>query len=62
MSDKTVREDQNTTVREEQNVAATRREGQGSAGSGGVGVGSVSRAIASSGSCRPRAARRTSSS
>ena len=41
MSDKTVREEQNATVREEQNAAATRREGQGSAGSGGVGVGSV---------------------
>ena len=41
MSDKTVRENQDATVREEQNAAATRREEQASAGSGGVGVGSI---------------------
>ena len=41
MSDETVREDQNATVREGQNAAATIREEQDSAGTGGVGVGSI---------------------
>ncbi len=38
MSDETIREDQNATVREERNAAATLREGQAAAGTGGVGA------------------------
>ena len=41
MSDETVREEQNATMREERNAAETIREGQTSIGSGGIGVGSV---------------------
>ena len=41
MADETIREDQNATVRAEQNTAATLREGQAAAGTGGAGVGSA---------------------
>ncbi|MBR5997785.1 MAG: serine/threonine protein kinase, partial [Deltaproteobacteria bacterium] len=41
MSDETVREDWNATVREGQNAAATLREGQAAAGAGGIGAGAT---------------------